>query len=242
MQAIQCENLTKCYGDLTAVDRLNLAIEQGEFFSLLGLNGAGKTTAIKLLSCLSSPTGGDALVAGNSIKTTPLAVKGCIGVSPQETAVAPHLTVAENLALMGGVHGLSKEKIRENTTRLATRLGLGEILHKKAKVLSGGWCRRLSIAMALMGDPAVLFLDEPTLGLDVLARRELWQVIRELKGSITILLTTHYMEEAQALSDRIGVMHKGRLLQVGTPAQLMEKTGATSVENAFVAIVKGVQQ
>lgn len=238
MQAIHCTALTKHYQDVVAVDGLNLTVPQGELFSLLGLNGAGKSTTVKLLSCLSAPTEGDATVYGHSVCTAPQAVKAVIGVSPQETAVAPHLTVRENLALMGGVHGLTKEACAAKIHRLTEQFHLEELLRKKAKTLSGGWQRRLSIAMALMGDPKVLFLDEPTLGLDVLARRELWQVIQALKGQITIVLTTHYMEEAQTLSDRIGVMHQGKLAAVGTPQELMERTGSGSVEEAFVALVK----
>ncbi len=242
MDAIKTTNLTKKYKDLVAVDNLNLQIEQGELFSLLGVNGAGKTTTIKMLSCLTEPTGGDALVGGSSITKEEGSVKRVIGVSPQETAVAPNLSVQENLELMCGIHGFSKDKSRAKIKELSEQFRLQEILSKKAGKLSGGWQRRVSIAMALISEPSILFLDEPTLGLDVLARSELWDVIRALKGKITIILTTHYMEEAEALSDRIGIMKSGRLLVVGTAAKLMEQTSTDRFENAFITIVKEADQ
>ena len=238
MLAIKTIDLTKKYKDLTAVDRLNLEIEQGELFSLLGINGAGKTTAIKMLSCLTRPTGGDALVLGSSIVENSEEVKAVIGVSPQETAVAPNLTVKENLELICGIHGFSKEKTEEQILEMCKTFGLEGILGKKAGKLSGGWQRRLSIAMALISEPKILFLDEPTLGLDVIARSELWDTVRALKGKKTIILTTHYMEEAEALSDRIGIMKDGRLLAVGTAEELIEKSSAPSFEKAFISIVK----
>lgn len=239
MDAIKTIGLTKTYKELTAVDRLDLTIPQGELFSLLGVNGAGKTTTIKMLCCLTRPTAGDAFLNGNSILTDPAGVKARIGVSPQETAVAPNLTVQENLELMCGVHGFTREKQMQKVQQIAEELGLGDILKRKAGKLSGGWQRRLSIAMALIGEPEILFLDEPTLGLDVLARSDLWEVIRALKGKITIILTTHYMEEAEALSDEIGIMKDGRLLALGTAQALKERAGTERFEDAFVAIVKG---
>ena len=238
MEAIQTIDLTKRYKDLVAVDKLNLTIQQGEIFSLLGINGAGKTTTIKMLSCLSKPTGGDALVGSSSILRDAQAVKRIIGVSPQETAVAPNLSVQENLELMCGIHGFSKEKQQARIAELAAQFSLQSILSRKAGKLSGGWQRRVSIAMALISEPSILFLDEPTLGLDVIARSDLWDIIRSLKGKVTIILTTHYMEEAEALSDRIGIMKDGRLLTVGTARELMERTGAARFEDAFIAIVK----
>ena len=237
MQAIKTVRLTKKYKSLTAVDSLDLEIGQGELFCLLGVNGAGKTTTIKMLSCLTRPTSGEAYVGGISIKEA--AVKNMIGVSPQETAVAPNLSVKENLELICGIHGFSKEKTSEMIRQLSAQLGLEGILCKKAGKLSGGWQRRVSIAMALISQPQVLFLDEPTLGLDVIARSELWDTIRSVKGNITIILTTHYMEEAEALSDRIGIMKNGRLLALGTAAELMAQTSADRFENAFISIVKG---
>lgn len=239
MDAVKTIGLTKTYKELTAVDRLDLTIPQGELFSLLGVNGAGKTTTIKMLCCLTSPTAGDAFLNGSSILADPAGVKARIGVSPQETAVAPNLTVQENLELMCGVHGFTREKQMQKVQQIAEELGLGDILKRKAGKLSGGWQRRLSIAMALIGEPEILFLDEPTLGLDVLARSDLWEVIRALKGKITIILTTHYMEEAEALSDEIGIMKDGRLLALGTAQALKERAGTERFEDAFVAIVKG---
>lgn len=238
MTAIRIENLTKRYKDLVAVDGLSLTIEQGELFALLGVNGAGKTTTIKMLSCLTEPTDGDAYLLNKSIRQEPAAVKSLIAVSPQETAVAPGLTVQENLALICGVHGFPKEKRERKIAELVGLLGLDKILQRKAGKLSGGWQRRLSIAMALISEPKILFLDEPTLGLDVLARSELWDIIRALKGKVTIILTTHYMEEADALSDRVAIMKAGKLVLCDTPEAIKEQTGAATMEQAFVAIVK----
>ena len=238
MHAIKTMELVKQYKNVTAVDKLHLEIMQGELFSLLGVNGAGKTTAIKMLSCLTKPTSGEAMVGGYSIIKEPEQVKGLIGVSPQETAVAPNLSVKENLELICGIHGFSKEKTEKKIKELECLFALDTVLNRKAGKLSGGWQRRVSIAMALISEPEILFLDEPTLGLDVLARHDLWEVIRSLKGKITIILTTHYMEEAQMLSDRIGIMKNGHLLAVGTVEELKEKAGTTDFETAFVSIVK----
>lgn len=241
MQTIKTTALVKRYKDLTAVNQIDLEIWQGELFSLLGVNGAGKTTMIKMLTCLTRPSGGEAFVGGYSITKEPEQVKRLIGVSPQETAVAPNLSVKENLELICGIHGFSKEKTKRKIGELSKQLDLTSILQRKASKLSGGWQRRVSIAMALISEPEILFLDEPTLGLDVIARHELWDVIRSLKRRVTIILTTHYMEEAEALSDRIGVMKSGRLLAVGTAEELKRETGARDFETAFVAIVKNVE-
>ncbi len=238
MYAIKTTELVKRYKSLTAVDKLNLEVAQGELFSLLGINGAGKTTAIKMLSCLVSPTSGDATVGGYSITEEPERVKQLIGVSPQETAVAPNLSVKENLELICGIHGFSREKTAKEIEALSRQFDLDSVLKQKAGKLSGGWQRRVSIAMALISQPRILFLDEPTLGLDVIARHDLWETIRALKGSITIILTTHYLEEADALSDRIGIMKAGRLLAVGTPKELKEKAGTEDFETAFISIAK----
>ena len=238
MRAIQTMSLVKRYKNLTAVDKLDLEIRQGKLFSLLGVNGAGKTTTIKMLTCLTKPSDGDAFVGGYSITKQPEQVKQLIGVSPQETAVAPNLSVEENLELICGIHGFSKEKTKAKLRELSGQFELDSVLQRKAGKLSGGWQRRVSIAMALISEPQILFLDEPTLGLDVLARHELWNVIRALKGNVTIILTTHYMEEAQALSDRIGIMKNGRLLAVGTVEELMQQAGTDDFETAFVSIVK----
>ncbi len=242
MYAIKTEGLTKKYKDLTAVDALDLAVEQGELFALLGVNGAGKTTTIKMLTCLTKPDGGEAYINENNIITDSNAVKRVIGVSPQETAIAPNLSVKENLHLMCGVHGFDKSKSTQKIKELSQEFGLAPILDKKASKLSGGWQRRLSIAMALISEPKILFLDEPTLGLDVLARSDLWDTIRALKGKITIVLTTHYMEEAEALSDRLAIMKDGKLLAIGTADQIKQMAGKDRFEDAFVAIVKGGKQ
>lgn len=241
MQAIKAIGLVKQYKNLTAVNKLCLEIEQGELFSLLGVNGAGKTTTIKMLTGLTKPTAGDAIVGGRSISKEPKQVNRLIGVSPQETAVAPNLTVRENLELICGIHGFPKEKTEAKIRELDRQLTLDAVLHRKAGKLSGGMQRRVSIAMALISEPEILFLDEPTLGLDVIARHELWEIIRSLKGKVTIILTTHYMEEAEALSDRIGIMKNGSLLAVGTAEELKEKAGTDDFETAFVSIVKEVQ-
>ncbi len=242
MDAIKTVELTKKYKDVTAVYGLNLTVRQGELLSLLGVNGAGKTTTIKMLTGLTRPTSGDAYLLGKSILTESAAIKVMIAVSPQETAVAPNLTVGENLELMAGIHGFPQTQTRDKVAELCDRFGLGEVANKRAGKLSGGWQRRLSIAMALISDPQILFLDEPTLGLDVLARSDLWDMIRALKGSMTVILTTHYMEEAEALSDRVAIMKSGRLLLTGTPAEIKRHAGTDKFDEAFVRIVKEAAQ
>lgn len=242
MNAIEIQKLTKIYKDVIAVNDLSLEIKSGELFSLLGINGAGKTTTIKMLSCLITPTQGDALLMGKSIVSDQADVKSLIGISPQETAVAPNLTVKENLELMCGAHGFSKEKTLAKTKEMVNTFFLSEILSKKTGKLSGGWQRRLSLAMALIGEPKILFLDEPTLGLDVIARSELWDTIRALKGQITIVLTTHYMEEAEALSDRIGIMKNGKLIALGSADELKAKADTEKFEDAFIRLVKEAKQ
>ena len=238
MYAIKIENLSKQYRDVLAVDNLSLTIEKGELFSLLGVNGAGKTTTIKMLSCLTNPTSGDAFLNGKSIISDTASVKSIIAVSPQETAVAPNLSVEENLELICGIHGFNKDRTKEKIKEVAKRFFLDTVMKKKAGKLSGGWQRRVSIAMALISEPKVLFLDEPTLGLDVIARSELWDTIRSLKGKVTIIVTTHYMEEAKELSDRIGIMKDGHLLEVGTVEELNLKSGNEDFEKTFISIVK----
>ena len=239
MTAIKATELIKKYKNITAVNGLDLEIWQGELFSLLGENGAGKTTTVKMLSCLTRPTRGDATVGGYSIIRESEKVERLIGVSLQETAVAPGLTVRENLKLMCGIHGFSREKTDQKIQELSERFSLDGVLQKRAGRLSGGFKRRVSIAMALITEPEFLFLDEPTLGLDVIARHELWKTIDSLKGKITIILTTHYMEEAEALSDRIGIMQNGRLVATGTAEQLKERAGTDNFEKAFILLVKG---
>ena len=242
MEAIKIEGLTKKYRDVVAVDSLSLDVEKGELFSLLGVNGAGKTTTIKMLSCLTEPTGGDAYLLGKSIRREAGEVKSFIAVSPQETAIAPGLTARENLELICGVHGFKREKSEAKIKELTDLLNLGEILKRRAGKLSGGWQRRLSIAMALISEPEILFLDEPTLGLDVIARSDLWDIIRSLKGRVTIILTTHYMEEAEALSDRIAIMKDGKLLICDTAEEIKRVAETDSFEEAFIRIVKGVKR
>ncbi len=237
MYAIETRGLTKKYKDLTAVDNLALQVQQGELFALLGVNGAGKTTIIKMLTGLTKPDGGEAFLYGNSIRTN--AVKSIIGVSPQETAVAPNLSVRENLELICGAHGFDRAKKECKVKELLGQFGLISVRNKSAAKLSGGGQRRLSIAMALISEPQILFLDEPTLGLDVLARSDLWDNIRQLKGRTTVVLTTHYMEEAEILSDHVGIMKDGRLLTVGTAQEIKARAGKDRFEDAFIAVVKG---
>ncbi len=239
MKAIKTVSLAKQYKNITAVDDLSFEISKGELFSLLGVNGAGKTTMIKMLTCLTQPSNGNAYIFGHSIINDSNQIKGLIGVSPQETAIAPNLTVEENLELICGINGFPKEKTRERINELSKQFSLGDVLKRKVSKLSGGWQRRVSIAMALISEPQILFLDEPTLGLDVIARHELWEVIRSLKGKITIILTTHYMEEAEALSDRIGIMKNGKLLTIGSVDELKTIAKTDNFETAFVSIVKG---
>ncbi len=239
MKAIQTINLTKQYGELTAVNNLNLTINEGELFSLLGVNGAGKTTTIKMLSCLISPSSGDAILFGDSVKSNSQAVKQKINLSPQETAVAENLTVLENLQLIAGIYGQNSITANKNAIEMIERFGLSDVINKKSKKLSGGMQRRLSIAMALITEPKILFLDEPTLGLDVLARRELWHLVKSLKGNITIVLTTHYLEEVEELSDRIGVMKNGELAMVGSVKDLIDQTNTKNLEDAFIVLNGG---
>lgn len=239
MIAISIKNLRKEYKDVVAVDDLSLDIEEGELFSLLGVNGAGKTTTIKMLSTLALPTSGDAAIFGNSIINDSAKIKDIVDVSMQETAIARKLTVDENIEFYAKLSGQTKEEIEKSKKLAYETFGLDSVKKKMASKLSGGWQRKLSIALALVSKPKVLFLDEPTLGLDVIARRELWKTIKSLKGQITIILTTHYMEEAEALSDRIGIMKDGKLLFVGTKEELFSKTNKTNVEEAFISIVGG---
>ena len=239
MNAIEIKGLRKEYKDLVAVKDLTLDIREGELFSLLGVNGAGKTTTIKMLSTLTPPTKGDAVILGKSLAHHPEAIKGQIDISMQETAVARKLTVEENLDFYADLNGLSAAEKAEVKQEIFDALGLDEVRSKQAAKLSGGWQRKLSIALALVTRPKVLFLDEPTLGLDVLARRELWRTISAMKGKMTIILTTHYMEEAEALSDRIGIMDHGKLCFVGTKEELYAASGKTNVEDAFIEIVSG---
>ena len=239
MTAIQINNLRKEYKDVVAVSNLNLTIEEGELFSLLGVNGAGKTTTIKMLATLVKPTSGDALIFNHSINKDDDKIKELIDISMQETAIARKLTVEENIEFYASLSGQTKMQVEESKKAIYSAFELDKVKNKKACKLSGGWQRKLSIALALVSNPKVLFLDEPTLGLDVIARRELWNTINSLKGKMTIILTTHYMEEAEALSDRIGIMKDGNLMFVGTKDELFSKTNKTNVEDAFIEIVSG---
>ncbi len=237
MTAIETSALTKKYKDLTAVSSLDLVINEGELFALLGVNGAGKSTLIKMLSCLVKPTSGDAKIFGHSIITETHEVKKLINVSPQETAVAPNLSVRENLEFIAGIYGAKNPG--DSASREIEEMGLSSVAGKKAKTLSGGWQRRLSIAMALISEPKLLFLDEPTLGLDVIARRELWSVIKKLRSRTTVILTTHYLEEAENLSDRIGIMSHGSIVACGTAEELIALSGNGNFEDAFVTLAGG---
>ena len=239
MNAVELRSLTKLYGGRAAVDAVSLEIAQGELFSLLGVNGAGKSTTIKMLSGVLRPDGGDALIMGASILTELQKVKSMINVSPQETAVAPNLSVRENLELISGIYGSGRQAAKAAAEEIMGQFGLEKVREQKAGTLSGGWQRRLSIAMALITGPEVLFLDEPTLGLDVLARRELWKEIGALRGSVTVVLTTHYLEEAEALSDRIAIMSEGRIRALGTAGELKKLAGKENFEDAFVALASG---
>ncbi len=238
MNAIIIKNLTKKYKDVVAVDNLSLSVCKGELLSILGVNGAGKTTIIKMLCCLTKPTSGDAYLNEKSICKDTAGVKSFIAVSPQETAVAPGLSVKENLQLICGVYGFNRDEQKEKIAKVTSLLGLENIMSKKAGKLSGGWQRRLSIAMALISEPEILFLDEPTLGLDVLARSDLWDIISALKEKVTIILTTHYMEEAEALSDRVAIMNGGKLIICDTVENIKKLTDTDNFEKAFVRIVK----
>lgn len=240
MNAVEAIDLTKKYKDKIAVDGISFSVEQGELFALLGVNGAGKTTTIRMLCCLSQPTSGEAKICGKSTAQS-AEVKRVIGISTQDTAVAEKLSVYENLMLMGRIYGFSKQECAEKAEELLSTFGMEEIKNQRAGTLSGGWKRRLSIAMALISQPQVLFLDEPTLGLDVLARRELWNAISALKGKTTIILTTHYMEEAESLSDRIAIMLDGKIRAIGTLAQLEAQTGEKGLEACFIKIAEGVK-
>ena len=234
---IKTIKLCKFFKDKKAVIDLDLEIKKGELFSLLGVNGAGKTTTIKMLSTLSNPTSGEIYIKGINLKENPNKIKEIMNISPQETAIANNLTVKENLSFIAGIYQIKNKN--EKVEELLNSFNLTEMQNKKASLLSGGQKRRLSIALALVNEPEILFLDEPTLGLDVLARRELWNTINSLKGKTTIILTTHYLEEAESLSDRIGIMVNGKLTSVGTPKELIALSGEKDFENAFVKLATG---
>ena len=237
-KAIVVTGLSKQYPDKTAVDNISFSVDKGSIFSLLGVNGAGKTTTIKMLCGLTRPTDGEAYVLSHNIHTELDEVKKLVNISPQDTSVASRLTVRENLEFIAGIYGADRKKQREKADEMIQYFHLQEVADRRAKVLSGGWQRKLSIAMALITEPQIIFLDEPTLGLDVLARRELWEVIRRMKEKITIILTTHYMEEAESLSDKVAVMVDGQIKAMGSVEELKEQTGADNLEEAFVRIAQ----
>ncbi len=241
MNAIQTKELTRRYGEKTAVDALDLTVKQGELFALLGVNGAGKTTTVKMLSGLLAPTSGDAEILGYSLISQTQEVKSRINLSPQETAVAPKLTARENLELIAGIYGSTRKEAKEKAATMLEEFHMQEVAGQRAGTLSGGWQRRLSIAMALISQPQILFLDEPTLGLDVLARRELWNIIEKLKGRVTVILTTHYMEEAASLADRVAILAHGRLRLCGTVQEILDAAGETDFENAFIKLAGGTE-
>lgn len=237
-KAIVVTGLSRQYPDKTAVDNISFSVDKGSIFSLLGVNGAGKTTTIKMLCGLTRPTGGEAYVLSHDIHTELGEVKKLVNISPQDTSVASRLTARENLEFIAGIYGAGRKKQREKADEMIQYFHLQEVADRRAKVLSGGWQRKLSIAMALITEPQIIFLDEPTLGLDVLARRELWEVIRRMKEKITIILTTHYMEEAESLSDKVAVMVDGQIKAMGSVEELKEQTGADNLEEAFVRIAQ----
>lgn len=238
-QSIVITDLTKEYkGGTKALKGISLQIAEGELFGLLGVNGAGKTTLVKILCCLTKPTSGTATVCGTDVCKNPQEVKKIVDLSPQETSVAPNLTVKENLEFFAQIYD---KNTPEHIKSVMDAFSLGEVAGRRAGKLSGGWKRRLSVAVALISEPHVLFLDEPTLGLDVLARRELWKIIEKLKGKITIVLTSHYLEEIEALCDRVAVLSDGKLLATGTTEELIKQTGANNFEDAFVSIVEAAQ-
>lgn len=236
MNAIEPHSLTRRFGRRTAVDRLDFTVAEGEIFALLGQNGAGKTTTIRMLTCLLPPTSGDAHLFGDSITAAPDAVKAKLNLSPQQNAVARNLTVRENLELFARLWGADRAEAEQRAAQAMADFSLTDRAHDRAKTLSGGLERRLSIAMATITRPRILFLDEPTLGLDVRARRELWRLIEAWRGKLTVILTTHYLEEAEQLADRIGILQNGRLRALGTTAELCAKTGTLTLEDAFLAL------
>jgi ABC-2 type transport system ATP-binding protein len=235
--AVEINNLVKRFGDVTAVDGLSLEVKQGELFGLLGPNGAGKTTTISILCSLLEPTAGSACVAGYDVTKDATKMKEHIGVCPQEAAVFKFLTGRENIELLGNLHGVDKEILRERTTSLLDEANFTEAAKRKTKGYSGGMLRQLNLLMALISDPEIVFLDEPTVGMDARARRRTWEYIGTLKDQQkTVILTTHYIEEAQALSDRVGIIDYGELIALGTPEELMEEHEVEDLEAVFLKI------
>lgn len=239
MNAIEIRKLSKHYNERVAVNSLSLTIKKGELLALLGFNGAGKSTTIKMLSGLVQPTSGDAIILNKSLINEIDEIKKDLNISPQETAIAPNLTVFENLVFIAEIYGFKNEEAKEKAINMMEKFGLTDRKKDKAKKLSGGLKRRLSIAMALISEPKIVFLDEPTLGLDVRARRELWHIIKSLKGKVTIILTTHYLDEVEALADSIAIIDKGELKIKGTLSELQEQTKLEKLEDIFLSFTEG---
>ena len=237
--AVELAGLSKRFGSRTAVDHLSMTVKQGEILALLGQNGAGKTTTVRMLSGLTRPSEGDALLAGYSSRREAGQAKRLLNLSPQETAVACRLSVRENLELMARLYGSGRAAAAERARQLMQALGLRERAEDRAGKLSGGLQRRLSIAMALITEPQVLFLEEPPRGLDVRARRELWKLVGTLRGTVTVILTTHYLEEAEYLADRIAILEDGRLQALGTAEELKAQTGCRNLEETFLSLTGG---
>ena len=235
--AISVVDLVKRFEDVTAVDGLTFNVEVGEIFGLLGPNGAGKSTTINILSGLLEPTSGDAVVLGYDVRKEPMQIKERIGVCPQEPAYYAHLTGRENIELIADLHLMHKKERRERTDALLDLVGLGEASGRRVGKYSGGMIRRTSLAMALVHEPELAFLDEPTVGMDPQSRRATWDLIRSLqeKGR-TVILTTHYIEEAEALANRVGIIDNGRLIALDTPGNLMEEHGAGNLEEVFIGL------
>ena len=235
MNIINIDNICKNYKTLKALDNLLLEIKKGELFGLLGVNGAGKTTLIKILCGLTKKTSGSVIINGFNIDSDIDKIKEIIDISPQETAIAENLTVKENLEFFANIYNnCDLDYINE----IINTFSLTSVLTKRAKTLSGGFKRRLSIAIALISKPTILFLDEPTLGLDVFARRELWGIINKLKNKITIILTSHYLDEIESLCDRVAILSKGKLLKTGTIDELKQFTNSDNFEDAFIKLVE----
>ena len=235
--AIITEELTKKYEDITAVDNLNLQIKKGELFGLLGPNVAGKTTTISILCGLIKQTSGTAKIFGFDVQKDIQKVKELIGVCIQETAIYPYLSGAENLELFGKLYGMDKKTINERSNMLLTKMGLKEDAKRITAKYSGGMKRRLSLSLALIHDPQIAFLDEPTVAMDPQSRHAVWGFIKEQKArSKTIILTTHYMEEAEELCDRVGIIDHGRLITLGTPAELIARNNVKNLEDVFIQL------
>ncbi len=235
---IKTKNLTKKYGNLIAVNDVNIEITENQVFALLGLNGAGKTTLIKMLSCLITPTIGDAIIDNESILKNQSKIKQIINISPQETAIALNLTVLENLIFVAEIYGMKKLLAKSEAEKMIEMFKLQDKRQVQSKKLSGGLQKRLGIAMALITKPKILFLDEPTLGLDVVSRKDLWEIIKNLKKDTTIILTTHYLDEVENLADTVAIMKSGKIVETGTVKEITQRTQSKNFEDAFIFLNK----